>query len=95
MSLIPLDDRVILKRCEAMDTTPGGIILPDTAKEKPQEFEVISVGPGTLSDGKRVALTVKVGDRVLASKWGGTEVKHNGDELVVMRESDILAIIKK
>ena len=94
MALIPLDDRVVLKRCEAMDKTPGGIILPDNAKEKPQEFEVIAVGPGAVSDGKRVALSVQAGDLVLAAKWSGTEVKHNGEELVVMRESDILVVVK-
>lgn len=94
--LKPLADRVIVKTINAEETTRGGIVLPDTAKEKPQEGEVVAVGPGKLLDsGKVAAMDVKVGDRVVYSKYGGTEVKVNGDELVVLRQDDILGVVEK
>ena len=94
MNFRPLHDRVLVRRVEAEEKTAGGIIIPDTAQEKPQEGEVVAVGPGALNDeGKRVALDVKVGDRVLFGKWSGTEVKVDGEELLIMKESDIMGII--
>ena len=88
----PLADRVVVKPIEREEVTKGGIVLPDTAKEKPQEGEVLAIGPGRLSeDGKRIALDVKVGDIVLYTKYGGTEIKIDDEELVILRESDILA----
>ena len=88
----PLADRVVVKPIEREEVTKGGIVLPDTAKEKPQEGEVLAVGPGRLSeDGKRIAVDVKVGDIVLYAKYGGTDIKVEDDELVILRESDILA----
>jgi chaperonin GroES len=91
--LKPLGDRVVVKAIEAEEKTKGGIILPDTAKDKPQEGEVIAVGPGRILDnGNRVAPEVKVGDRVIYSKYGGTEVKVDDEEYLVVRESDLLAI---
>lgn len=91
----PLADRVLVKRIEAEEEQKvGGIIIPDTAKEKPQEAEVIAVGPGKLEEGKRVALEVKVGDKVLIGKYSGTEVKLEGEEYLIMREDDILAIVE-
>ena len=93
MQLKPLGDRVVVKAIEAEEKTRGGIILPDTAKDKPQEGEVIAVGPGrVLDNGNRVAPEVKVGDRVIYSKYGGTEVKVDDEEYLVVRESDLLAI---
>jgi chaperonin GroES len=90
----PLQDRVLVKRIEAEEKTASGIIIPDTAKEKPQEGEVIAVGPGkVLDNGTKVELTVKVGDRVLFSKYAGTDVKIDGVEYLIMREDDILGII--
>jgi chaperonin GroES len=90
----PLHDRVVVKRIEAEDKTKGGIIIPDTAKEKPQEGEVVAVGPGGRDEnGKLIAMDVKAGDRVLFGKWSGTEVKLNGDELLIMKESDIMGVI--
>ena len=90
----PLADRVVVKAIEQQEVSKGGIILPDTAKEKPQEGEVIAVGPGRVTDdGKRVALDLKAGDRVIYSKYGGTEVKEDGVEYLILRESDILAKI--
>ncbi len=95
MKVRPLHDRVLVERIEAESKTAGGIIIPDTAKEKPAEGKVIAIGEGTRDDhGKRVALDVKKGDRVLFAKWGGTEVKVDGKELIIMKESDILAIIE-
>jgi chaperonin GroES len=92
VKLQPLGDRLVVKPLEGEEKTKGGIILPDTAKEKPQEGKVLAVGPGRLSeDGKRIAMEVKVGDVVLYVKYGGTEVKIDGEELMVLRESDILA----
>ncbi len=94
MKFRPLHDRVVVRRIESEDKTAGGIIIPDTAKEKPQEGEVISVGPGTLNDkGELRPLDVKAGDRILFGKWSGTEVKLNGEDLLIMKESDIMGII--
>ena len=90
----PLHDRVVVKRIDAEEKTKGGIIIPDTAKEKPQEGEVIAVGSGARDEaGKLVPLDVKAGDRVLFGKWSGTEVKLNGEDLLIMKESDIMGII--
>ncbi|ACS51892.1 MULTISPECIES: co-chaperone GroES [Bartonella] len=90
----PLHDRVVVRRVESENKTAGGIIIPDTAKEKPQEGEVIAVGNGALDDnGKRVPLEVKTGDRILFGKWSGTEVKINGEDLLIMKESDIMGIM--
>ncbi|RIK83936.1 MAG: co-chaperone GroES [Hyphomicrobiales bacterium] len=90
----PLHDRVVVRRVESEEKTAGGIIIPDTAKEKPQEGEVISVGSGARDEsGKLIPLDVKAGDRVLFGKWSGTEVKLNGEDLLIMKESDILGII--
>ncbi len=92
VKLQPLADRVIVKPIEREEVTKGGIVLPDTAKEKPQEGKVLAVGPGRLSeDGKRLAMDVAVGDVVVYTKYGGTEIKVDGEELVILRESDILA----
>ena len=90
----PLHDRVVVKRIDAEEKTKGGIIIPDTAKEKPQEGEVIGVGPGGRDEtGKLTPMGVKAGDRVLFGKWSGTEVKLDGDELLIMKESDIMGVI--
>ena len=95
MTFKPLHDRVLVRRVESDTKTRGGIIIPDTAKEKPQEGEVLAVGPGARDDsGKLVALDVKPGDRVLFGKWSGTEVKIDGEDLLIMKESDILGIIE-
>jgi len=92
IQLEPLDDRVVVRRLEAEEKTAGGIVLPDTAKEKPQRGEIIAIGPGKLLDnGKRAGLEVEAGDTVLFGKYSGTEVKVQGEEVVIMRESDILA----
>jgi chaperonin GroES len=94
MSFRPLHDRVVVKRLEGEEKTKGGIIIPDTAKEKPQEGKVIAVGPGARDEsGKLVPLDVKAGDRVLFGKWSGTEVKIDGEDLLIMKESDILGIV--
>ena len=94
MSFRPLGDRVLVKRIEEEAKTKGGIIIPDTAKEKPQEGEVVAVGPGARNDkGEQVALDVKTGDRVLFGKWGGTEVKLNGEDMLILKESDILGVV--
>src|SRR5690242_8965373 len=91
----PLHDRVVVKRIEAEEKTKGGIIIPDTAKEKPQEGEVVAVGPGGRDEnGKLITMDVKAGDRVLFGKWSGTEVKLDGDELLIMKESDIMGVIE-
>jgi len=95
MRFRPLHDRVVVKRVESEQKTAGGIIIPDTAKEKPQEGEIIAVGPGARDDqGKLVALDVKVGDRVLFGKWSGTEVKIDGVEYIIMKESDIMGVLE-
>jgi chaperonin GroES len=92
----PLHDRVVVRRVESEEKTKGGIIIPDTAKEKPQEGEVIAVGPGARDEsGKLVALDVKTGDRILFGKWSGTEVKLNGEDLLIMKESDIMGVIEQ
>lgn len=95
MKIRPLQDRVIVKRLEEEETTKGGIIIPDTAKEKPQEGKVIAVGKGKVTeDGKVIPLDVKVGDRILFGKYSGTEIKIEGEEHLIMREEDILGIIE-
>ena len=95
MKFRPLHDRVVVRRLDGEEKTKGGIIIPDTAKEKPQEGEVVSVGPGARDDaGKLVALDVKKGDRVLFGKWSGTEVKIDGQDLLIMKESDIMGVIE-
>jgi chaperonin GroES len=95
MRFRPLHDRVVVRRIESEEKTVGGIIIPDTVKEKPQEGEVIAVGPGARNeDGKMHPLDVKAGDRVLFGKWSGTEVKLDGEELMIMKESDIMGVIE-
>ena len=94
MQFRPLHDRVLVRRIEAEEKTAGGIIIPDTAKEKPQEGEVVSVGPGARDDsGKVNALELKAGDRILFGKWSGTEVKIDGEDLIIMKESDVLGVL--
>ena len=96
MKIKPLHDRVVVRRIDEEERTPGGVIIPDTAKEKPMQGEVLAVGPGARDeDGKRIAMDVKVGDTVLFGKWSGTEVKLDGEEVVIMKESDIMGIIEK
>ena len=91
----PLHDRVVVKRIEAEEKSKGGIIIPDTAKEKPQEGEVVAVGPGGRDEnGKLIAMDLKAGDRVLFGKWSGTEVKLDGEELLIMKESDLMGVIE-
>jgi chaperonin GroES len=94
MKLVPLGDRVVLKQLEAEETTKSGIVLPGQAKEKPQQAEVIAVGPGGMVDGKEVTMQVKVGDKVIYSKYAGTEVKLGEDEFIVVKQSDIVAIVE-
>ncbi|MDE2583346.1 MAG: co-chaperone GroES [Rhodospirillales bacterium] len=95
MKFRPLHDRVVVRRIEAEEKTAGGIIIPDTAKEKPQEGEVVAAGPGARNEqGQLVALEVKAGDRILFGKWSGTEVKIDGEELLIMKESDIMGIVE-
>lgn len=94
MKLVPLSDRVVLKQTEAEETTKSGIVLPGQAQEKPQQAEVIAVGPGGVVDGKEVTMSVKAGDVVIYSKYAGTEVKLDGDEYIIVRQSDILAIVE-
>ena len=95
MKFRPLHDRVVVKRIDAEEKTKGGIIIPDTAKEKPQEGEVVAVGPGARDEsGKLVPLDLKVGDRILFGKWSGTEIKLDGDELLIMKESDVMGVIE-
>jgi chaperonin GroES len=94
MKFRPLHDRVVVRRLEAEEKTAGGIIIPDTAKEKPQQGEVVAVGPGGRDEsGKLIPLDVKAGDRVLFGKWSGTEVKLDGEELLIMKESDIMGVL--
>jgi chaperonin GroES len=96
MGFRPLHDRVVVRRVEAEEKTAGGIIIPDTAKEKPMEGEVVAVGPGARGeDGKIQPLDVKSGDRVLFGKWSGTEVKLDGEDLIIMKESDIMGVIEQ
>ena len=95
MKFRPLHDRVVVKRLESDTKTKGGIIIPDTAKEKPQEGQVVAVGPGARDEsGKVVALDVKAGDRILFGKWSGTEVKIEGEDFLIMKESDIMGVIE-
>ncbi|MDI6800265.1 MAG: co-chaperone GroES [Actinomycetota bacterium] len=94
MNLKPLGDRVVVKPGKSEEMTKSGIVIPDTAKEKPHEGEIVAVGSGKMEDGKLTPLEVKVGDKVLYSKYGGTEVKLDGEDYLIMRESDILAIVK-
>ena len=95
MKIRPLNDRILVKRLEGEEKTAGGIIIPDSAKEKPAEGEVVAVGPGKLNEaGERVAMDVAVGDRVLFSKYGGSEVKLDGEDFLIMREDDILGVIQ-
>ena len=94
MNIRPLHDRVVVKRIETQEQIRGGIIIPDTAKEKPQEAEVIAVGPGKLTDeGKRTPMDVQKGDRILIGKYSGSEIKLNDEELVILREDEILAVV--
>jgi chaperonin GroES len=95
VSLQPLEDRIVVKPSEGEEMTASGLVIPDTAKEKPQEGEVLAVGPGRFEDGSRVPLDVKVGDKVIYSKYGGTEVKLAGDELLILSARDVLAIVNK
>ena len=95
MAIKPLEDRIVIKANEAETTTASGLVIPDTAKEKPQEGTVIAVGPGRFDDGVRVPMDVKVGDVILYSKYGGTEIKHGGDEFIVLSARVILAVIEK
>jgi chaperonin GroES len=96
MTFRPLHDRILVRRIEADERTAGGIIIPDTAKEKPQEGEVIAVGPGARDEsGKLVALDVKAGDRILFGKWSGTEIKLAGEDLLIMKESDVMGVIEQ
>ena len=94
MKLVPLGDRVVLKQIVAEETTKSGIVLPGQTKEKPQQAEVVAVGPGGMVDGKEVAMLVSVGDQVIYSKYSGTEVELDGEEYLVVKQNDILAIIK-
>ena len=95
MSFRPLHDRVVVRRVDSEEKTKGGIIIPDTAKEKPSEGVIVSVGPGARDEsGKIVALDVKAGDRVLFGKWSGTEIKLDGEELIIMKESDIMGVVE-
>ncbi|MDX8449911.1 co-chaperone GroES [Mesorhizobium captivum] len=95
MTFRPLHDRILVRRIEAEEKTAGGIIIPDTAKEKPQEGEVIAVGPGARDEsGKLTPLDVKAGDRILFGKWSGTEIKLNGEDLLIMKESDVMGVIE-
>jgi chaperonin GroES len=95
VSLQPLEDRIVVKPSEGEEMTASGLVIPDTAKEKPQEGEVLAVGPGRFEDGNRVPLDVKVGDKVIYSKYGGTEVKLGGDDLLILSARDVLAIVNK
>ena len=94
MTLVPLGDRVVLKQVEAEETTKSGIVLPGQTKEKPQQAEVVAVGPGGMVDGKEVTMLVSVGDKVIYSKYAGTEVELDGEEYLVVKQNDILAVIK-
>ena len=95
MKLVPLSDRVVLKQCEAEETTKSGIILTSSAQEKPQEAEVIAVGPGGMVDGKEVTMQVKAGQKVIYSKYAGTEVKLDGEEYIIVKQNDILAVVEE
>ena len=94
MKLVPLGDKIVLKQLEAEETTKPGIVLPGQAKEKPQEAEVIAVGPGGMVDGKEVTMQVAVGDKVIYSKYAGTDVELDGEEYIIVKQNDILAVVK-
>lgn len=94
MKLVPLGDKVVLKQLEAEETTKSGIVLPGQAQEKPQQAEVVAVGPGGVVDGKEVTMQVKAGDKVIYSKYAGTEVKLDGEEFIVVKQNDIVAIVE-
>ncbi len=94
MNVKPLGDRVVIKNMEMEETTKSGIVLPGSAKEKPQVAEILAVGPGGMVDGKEVTMSVKVGDKVIFSKYAGTEIKIDGEELIIVRQNDILAIVE-
>ena len=93
VNIKPLEDRIVVKPLDAEQTTASGLVIPDTAKEKPQEGSVVAVGPGRFEDGNRVPLDVAVGDKVIYSKYGGTEVKYSGDELLILSARDVLAVV--
>ena len=96
VSIKPLEDRIVIKQVEAEQTTASGLVIPDTAKEKPQEGEVVAVGPGRIDDnGNRIPLDISVGDKVIYSKYGGTEVKYGGEELLVLSARDVLAVVER
>jgi chaperonin GroES len=95
VAIRPLEDRIVVQAVEAETTTASGLVIPDTAKEKPQEGIVLAIGPGRFEDGQRVPLDVKEGDRVLYSKYGGTEVKYNGEEYLILSGRDVLAVLEK
>jgi chaperonin GroES len=95
VSIKPLEDRIVVKPLDAEQTTASGLVIPDTAKEKPQEGKVLAVGPGRFEEGQRLPLDVKVGDTVLYSKYGGTEVKYSGEEYLILSARDVLAVIEK
>jgi len=95
VSIKPLEDRILVKTLDAEQTTASGLVIPDTAREKPQEGEVLAVGPGRFEDGQRLPLDVKVGDKVIYSKYGGTEVKYDGQEYLLLSARDVLAIVEK
>ena len=94
MNLQPLEDRIVVRPNESEEKTASGLVIPDTAKEKPQEGEVLAVGPGRFEDGQRLPLDIKVGDKVIYSKYGGTEVKYNGEEYLILSSRDVLAVIE-
>jgi chaperonin GroES len=94
VSITPLEDRVLVRPLDAEQTTASGLVIPDTAKEKPQEGEVLAVGPGRFEDGQRLPLDVAVGDKVIYSKYGGTEVKYDGEEYLILSSRDVLAILE-
>ncbi len=95
VTIKPLEDRIVVKALEAEQTTASGLVIPDTAKEKPQEGEVLAVGPGRFEDGQRLPLDIAVGDKVIYSKYGGTEVKYDGQEYLILSARDVLAIVTK
>ncbi|HET7900046.1 MAG TPA: co-chaperone GroES [Candidatus Nanopelagicales bacterium] len=95
VTIKPLEDRILVKALEAEQTTASGLVIPDTAKEKPQEGEVLAVGPGRFEDGQRLPLDINVGDKVIYSKYGGTEVKYDGQEYLILSARDVLAVVTK
>ena len=95
VTIKPLEDRILVKTLEAEQTTASGLVIPDTAKEKPQEGEVLAVGPGRFEDGQRLPLDISVGDKVIYSKYGGTEVKYDGQEYLILSARDVLAVVTK